>query len=105
MELFRKTIAREKNDRYLSVAELIKDLDKLIESASIKVFLKNQNISPCTAKNIYISRESICDNIYNNLNLYHILYLYTIRGNGKSETAREYAETYADKYNFIQSLF
>ena len=105
MELFRKTIAREKNDRYLSVAELIKDLDKLIESASIKVFLKNQNISPCTAKNIYISRESICDNIYNNLNLYHILYLYTIRGNGKSETAREYAETYADKYNFIQSIF
>ena len=104
-ELFRKTIAREKNDRYLSVAELIKDLDKLIKLESIKVFLKSQNISPCTAKNIYIQRKNVCDNIYKTLNLYHILYLYTIRGNGKSETAREYAETYADKYNFIQSIF
>ena len=103
--IFQKTLARNKTDRYPSAMELIQDLDKLIELAAIKVFLKSQNISPCTTKNIYISRKNICETIWNKLNQYNILYLYAIRGSGKSETAREYAETYANSYNFIQSIF
>ena len=104
-ELFRKTLAIDNKDRYSSVKELIKDLDKLIELASIKVFLKSQNISPCTAKNIYIPRKKACNIIYERLNQYHILYIHAIHGSGKSETAREYAETYSNKYNFIQLAF
>ena len=104
-KIFQKTIARDKENRYSSVTELIKELDKMIELSSVKVFLKNQNISPCTAKNIYIPRKNACDTIYERLNQYHILYLYAIRGSGKSETAREYAEVNADKYNFIQLAF
>ena len=104
-KIFQKTLARNKTDRYSSVTELIQDLDKLTELAAIKGFLKSQNISPCTAKNIYISRKNICETIWNRLNQYNILYLYAIRGNGKSEIAREYAETYANSYNFIQSIF
>ena len=104
-KIFQKTLARNKTDRYSSVTELIQDLDKLTELAAIKVFLKSQNISPCTAKNIYISRKNICETIWNRLNQYNILYLYAICGNGKSEIAREYAETYANSYNFIQSIF
>ncbi|WP_406535180.1 leucine-rich repeat protein [Methanobrevibacter sp.] len=104
-KIFQKTLARNKTDRYSSVTELIQDLDKLTELAAIKVFLKSQNISPCTAKNIYISRKNICETIWNRLNQYNILYLYAICGNGKSEIAREYAETYANSYKFIQSIF
>lgn len=104
-DLFRKTLARNTNKRYSSAKELSKALEKLIKLAKIDVFLKNQNISPCTAKNIYIPRRNACDTIYERLNQYHILYLYAIRGSGKSETAREYAEINADKYNFIQLAF
>ena len=105
IDLFRKTLAIDKNDRYSSAKELISDLEKLIKLAGIKVLLKNQRISPCTPKDIYISRESVLSDIYNRLNEHHILYLYAIGGSGKSETAREYAEQYADKYDFIQSVF
>ena len=105
IEIFRKTLAINKNDRYSSVKELIDDLDRLIKLARVEVYLKNQNISPCTSKNIYVSRTGACEDIYKKLNQYHILYLYAIRGSGKSETAREYAELYADKYDFIQLVF
>ena len=104
-ELFRKTLAIDRKDRYSSVKELISDLEKLINLVGIKVFLKNQRISPCTPRDIYISRENILSKISKALDENHILYLHAIGGSGKSETAREYAEQYADKYDFIQSVF
>ncbi len=104
-ELFRKTLAADKNERYSSATELIQTLEKLIKLAGIDVFLKNQRISPCTPKNIYISRNSILSDIEKRLIKHIILYLYALGGSGKSETAREYAEKYANKYDFIQSVF
>ena len=104
-ELFRKTLAADKNERYSSAIELIQTLEKLIKLAGIEVFLKNQRISPCTRKNIYISRDSILSDIEKRLIKHRILYLYALGGSGKSETAREYAEKYANKYDFIQSVF
>ena len=104
-KLFRKTLAIDRKDRYSSVKELISDLEKLINLAGIKVFLKNQRISPCTPKDIYISRKDILSKISKALDEKHILYLHALGGSGKSETAREYAEQYADKYDFIQSVF
>ena len=104
-DLFRKTLAIDKKDRYSSAKELISDLKKLINLAGIKVFLKNQRISPCTPKDIYISRKDILSKISKALDEKHILYLHAIGGSGKSETAKEYAEQYADKYDFIQSVF
>lgn len=104
-DFFRKTLARNANKRYASAKELARALEKLIKLAKIDVFLKNQNIYPCTAKNIYIPRKNTCDTICEQLNQYHILYLYAIRGSGKSETAKEYAEINANKYDFIQLVF
>ena len=104
-DLFRKTLARSKENRYSSADELKDTFEKLIDLLKIDIFLKHQRISPCTPKDIYISRESVLSDIYNRLNEHHILYLYAIGGSGKSETAREYAEQYADKYDFIQSVF
>ena len=105
IDLFRKTLAIDKNDRYSSAKELISDLEKIIKFAGIEVFLKNQRISPCTPKDIYISRKDILSKISKVLDEKHILYLHSIGGSGKSETAREYAEQYADKYDFIQFVF
>ena len=104
-DLFRKTLAIDKRDRYSSVKELISDLEKLIKLAGIEVFLKNQRISPCTPKDIYIPRKDVLSEIAKRLDEKHILYLHALGGSGKSETAREYAEQYADKYDFIQSVF
>ena len=104
-ELFRKTLVRNKEKRYNSAEDLKIAFEKLIKLTCIDTFLKNQRISPCTPKDIYISRESVLSDIYNRLNEHHILYLYAIGGSGKSETTREYAEQYADKYDFIQSVF
>ena len=104
-ELFRKTIARDKDQRYKSAEELITNLTKLIKLTSIDVYLKNQKISPCTPKDIYITRKIVLSDIKRRLNQYNILYLYAIRGSGKSETAKEYAEAYANQYDFIQSIF
>jgi len=104
-DLFRKTLAIDKKDRYSSAKELISVLEDLIKLASIKVFLKNHRISPCTPKDIYISRKNVLSEIANRLDETHILYLHALGGSGKSETAREYAEVYADKYDFIQSVF
>ena len=84
---------------------MISVLEDLIKLASIKVFLKNHRISPCTPKDIYISRKNVLSEIANRLDETHILYLHALGGSGKSETAREYAEEYADKYDFIQSVF
>lgn len=105
IDLFRKTLAIDKNDRYSSAKELISDLEKLIKLAGIEVFLKNQRISPCTPKDIYISRKDILSKISKALDEKHILYLHALGGSGKSETAREYAEQCTDKYDFIQSVF
>ena len=104
-DLFRKTLAIDKKDRYSSAKELIEDLDELIKLAGIEVFLKNQRISPCTPKDIYIPRKDVLSEIAKRLDEKHILYLHALGGSGKSETAREYAEQYADKYDFIQSVF
>ena len=104
-DLFRKTLAIDKKDRYSSAKELIETLEKLINLAGIKVFLKSQRISPCTPRNIYISRKDILSKISKALDEKHIIYLHALGGSGKSETAREYAEQYADKYDFIQSVF
>ena len=104
-DLFRKTLAIDKKDRYSSAKELIEDLDELIKLARIEVFLKNQRISPCTPRNIYISRKDILSKISKALDEKHILYLHALGGSGKSETAREYAERYVGKYDFIQSVF
>ena len=105
IDLFRKTLAIDKNDRYSSAKELISDLEKIIKFAGIEVFLKNQRISPCTPKDIYISRKDILSKISKALDEKHILYLHALGGSGKSETAREYAEQCTDKYDFIQSVF
>ena len=104
-DLFRKTISRRKEKRYSSADELKEAFEKLINLAAIKVFLKSQRISPCTPRNIYISRKDILSKISKALDEKHILYLHALGGSGKSETAREYAEQYADKYDFIQSVF
>ena len=104
-DLFRRTLARRKENRYSSAKELISDLENLIKLADIKVFLKNQRISPCTPKDIYISRKAILSKISKSLDEKHILYLHALGGSGKSETAREYAERYVSKYDFIQSVF
>ena len=104
-DLFRKTLARSKENRYSSADELKKAFEKLINLVRIKVFLKNQRISPCTPKDIYIPRKDVLSEIAKRLDETHILYLYGFGGSGKSETAREYAEQYADKYDFIQSVF
>lgn len=105
MELFRKTLARKKENRYSSADELKNVLKNLINIADIKVFLKNQRISPCTPKDIYIPRKDVLSEIEKRLDEKHILYLHALGGSGKSETAREYAEQYADKYDYIQSVF
>ena len=104
-DLFRNTLARRKENRYSSTYELKKALKKLIELAGVEVFLKSQKISPCAPKDIYISRASILSDIAKRLNEHRILYLYALGGSGKSETAREYAEKYGNKYDFIQSVF
>ena len=106
-DLFRKTLARSKENRYSSADELKDTFEKLIDLLKIDIFLKHQRISPCTPKDIYISRESVLSDIYNRLNEHHILYLYAIGGSGKSETAREYAEWFSknQKYDVIQSVF
>ena len=101
------------NDAIIRLLELLKSktgikktqLHFASTATTIEVLLKNQNLSPCTSKNIYIPRKKACDTIYERLNQYHILYLHAIRGNGKSETAREYAEIYADEYDFVQLAF
>ena len=104
-DLFRKTLAIDKKDRYSSAKELIVAIEKLINLAGIKVFLKNQRISPCTPRDIYIPRKDVLSEIAKRLDEKHILYLHAIGGSGKSETAKEYAEQYAGKYDFIQSVF
>lgn len=104
-DLFRKTLAIDKKDRYSSAKELISDLENLIKLADIKVFLKNQRISPCTPKDIYISRKDVLAEISKRLDEKYVLYLHALGGSGKSETAREYAEQCTDKYDFIQSVF
>lgn len=104
-DLFRRTLARRKENRYSSTDELKHAFEKLIKLAGIEVFLKNQRISPCTPSDIYISRKDILPKISKALDEKHILYLHALGGSGKSETAREYAQQYADKYDFIQSVF
>ena len=101
-EIFRNTLARNKKDRYKSTDELIEALDKAIEITSNKVFLCDHNITTTTSKDYYISRADKVREIREKLENYHIAYLYGIGGIGKSETAREYAETYRKYYNTIQ---
>lgn len=103
-EIFRNTLARNKKDRYKSTDELIEALDKAIEitSPSNEIFLCDHNITTTTSKDYYISRADKVREIREKLENYHIAYLYGIGGIGKSETAREYAETYRKYYNTIQ---
>ena len=101
-EIFRNTLARNKEYRYKSTDELIEALDKAIEITSNKVFLCDHNITTTTSKDYYISRADKVREIREKLENYHIAYLYGIGGIGKSETAREYAETYRKYYNTIQ---
>lgn len=100
-EIFRNTLARNKKDRYKSTDELIEALDKAIEITSNKVFLCDHNITTTTSKDYYISRADKVREIREKLENYHIAYLYGIGGIGKSETAREYAETYRNDYEVI----
>lgn len=100
-EIFRKTLARNKEDRYKSTDELIEALDKAIEITSNKIFLCDHNITTTTSKDYYISRADKVKEIREKLENYHIAYLYGIGGIGKSETAREYAETYRNDYEII----
>lgn len=101
-EIFRNTLARNKEYRYKSTDELIEALDKAIEITSNKIFLCDHNITTTTSKDYYISRADKVREIREKLENYHIAYLYGIGGIGKSETAREYAETYRKYYNTIQ---
>ena len=101
-EIFRNTLARNKEYRYKSTDELIEALDKAIEITSNKIFLRDHNITTTTSKDYYISRADKVREIREKLENYHIAYLYGIGGIGKSETAREYAETYRNKYTTIQ---
>ena len=102
-EIFRNTLARNKEYRYKSTDELIEALDKAIEitSPSNKIFLCDHNITTTTSKDYYISRADKVREIREKLENYHIAYLYGIGGIGKSETAREYAETYRNDYEVI----
>ena len=100
-EIFRNTLARNKEYRYKSTDELIEALDKAIEITSNKVFLCDHNITTTTSKDYYISRADKVREIREKLENYHIAYLYGIGGIGKSETAREYAETYRNDYEVI----
>ena len=100
-EIFRNTLARNKKDRYKSTDELIEALDKAIEITSNKIFLCDHNITTTTSKDYYISRADKVREIREKLDNYHIAYLYGIGGIGKSETAREYAETYRNDYEVI----
>ena len=104
-ELFRKTLARNPNNRYASAQELKETLEKLMKLADIKVFLKKQKIAPCTPKSIYMARTHILSQIAEKLKENQLVYLYAIGGSGKSETAREFAEQYTKQYDFIQSVF
>ncbi len=104
-ELFRKTLARNPNSRYVSAQELKETLEKLMKLADIRVFLKKQRIAPCTPKSIYMTRKTVLSQIAEKLKEYHMLHLYAIGGSGKSETAREFAQQYAEQYDFIQSVF
>ena len=104
-ELFRKTLARNPNNRYASAQELKETLEKLMKLADIKVFLKKQKIAPCTPKSIYMARTHILSPIAEKLKENQLVYLYAIGGSGKSETAREFAEQYTKQYDFIQSVF
>ena len=100
-EIFRNTLARNKEYRYKSTDELIEALDKAIEITSNKIFLCDHNITTTTSKDYYISRADKVREIREKLENYHIAYLYGIGGIGKSETAREYAETYRNDYEVI----
>ena len=99
--LFRKTLAQDAADRYPDTDALIAALDNAIELSEAKIFLANHNITTTTSKDYYISRPEKVKEIREKLENYHIAYLNGIGGIGKSETAREYAETYRNQYDVI----
>lgn len=99
--IFRNTLARKPQNRYKNVQELISVLENAIELSETKIFLADHNITTTTSKDYYISRADKVKEIRDSLNSYHIAYLYGIGGIGKSETAREYAETYRNQYDII----
>ncbi len=97
-EIFRKTLLRNKYQRYQTPDELISALDKVIELSKTKIFLADHTITTTTSKDYYIRHTITIREIQEKLKDYHIAYLYGIGGIGKSETAREYAEVYRDNY-------
>lgn len=99
--LFRNTLTQDAADRYPDANALITALDNAIELSETKIFLANHNITTTTSKDYYISRTEKVKEIREKLENYHIAYLYGIGGIGKSETAREYAETYRNQYDII----
>ena len=100
-EIFRHTLARKQKNRYQTAEELMAALEQAIELSETRIFLANHNITTTTSKDYYISRPEKVKEIREKLENYHIAYLYGIGGIGKSETAREYAETYRNQYDVI----
>ena len=97
-DLFRKTIARRKENRYSSAKDLISDLENLIKLADIKVFLKNVNIHPLTSHSYFISRNDKLTEIQQHLNRDNVVFIYGIGGIGKSESAKDFAFQSKNKY-------
>lgn len=100
-EIFRHTLARKQKNRYQTAEELMAALEQAIELSVTRIFLANHNITTTTSKDYYISRAEKVKEIREKLENYHIAYLYGIGGIGKSETAREYAETYRSQYDIV----
>ena len=103
-ELFRKTLAIDKDNRYLSIKEMIDDLENLVELSLIKVYLQNQNIKPSSANNNISVREEQFEKLSICLNTYHVAYLYGVKGASTKEAAKEYAEYFGNMYTIKQSV-
>ena len=97
-ELFRKTLAIDKNDRYSSAKNLISDLENLIKLADIKVFLKNINIHPLTSNSYFISRNDKLTEIQQHLSRDNVVFIYGLGGIGKSELAKDLAFQFRNNY-------
>ena len=103
-ELFRKTLAIDKKDRYSSVTDLLIDLQKLVELSRIKVYLQNQNIKPSSLQSDISIRKEQFNNLSICLDTYHVAYLDGVRGASTKEASKEYAEYFGNAYIIKQSV-
>lgn len=98
-ELLNKTLSCSVKKRYQNAAQLVKQLDKIIELSYPKEpFLKSSlpNVS-----GFFTGRDSEIKEIHKRLQENKVLFLSGIGGIGKSELAKHYADKHKDSYDAI----